>query len=117
MNSQYSQENHMFDALNAKIYLACQMDLQIFLLSTYQKNVCRILKNLNIWSEYLKVKSWSEESSHSKPLVAICSNQSIPLGDKDQITRDKVTFHATTALSKWKTHKLSDKEVLVITNN
>ena len=94
-----------------KIYLAYQMDLQIFLLSTYQKNVCRILKNLNIWSEYLKVKSWSEESSHSKPLVAICSNQSIPLGDKDQITRDKVTFHATTALSKWKTHKLRQESI------
>ena len=51
-------------------------------LRPYQKNICRVLKNPNVWFENFEVKSWSKKPSHTEPSFSFGCRQTISWGKK-----------------------------------
>ena len=51
-------------------------------LRSYQENICRVLKNSNVWFENFEVKSWSKKPSHTEPSFSFGCRQTISWGKK-----------------------------------
>ena len=51
-------------------------------LRSYQKNICRVLKNPNVRFENFEVKNWSKKPSHTEPSFSFGCRQTIPWGRK-----------------------------------
>ena len=47
-------------------------------LRSYQENICRVLKNPNVWFENFEVKSWSKKPSHTEPSFSFGCHKTIP---------------------------------------
>ena len=51
-------------------------------LRSYQENICRVLKNPNVWFENFEVKGRSKKPSHTEPSFSFGCHQTIPWGKK-----------------------------------
>ena len=60
-----------------KVFVATVSELR-----SYQENICRVLKNPNVWFENFEVKSWSKKPSHTEPSFSFGCRQTISWGKK-----------------------------------